>query len=135
MSLFYFRKSKILGIGNPLLDLTVVGDAELLKKYELEPNNAILATDVQKPMYEDLLKNHEVQFSAGGSVLNALRVCQWIIGEPKICVFMGAVGNDQYSGILESVAKNDGVDVIFQFHEGIPTGMYFSRKSNVSRKY
>ncbi|EEB11607.1 adenosine kinase, putative [Pediculus humanus corporis] len=113
---------RILGVGNPLLDLTVNGDAELLKKYKLEANNAVLANMFQKSMYKHLMKNYNVQLSAGGSVQNSLRVCQWILKTPHTCVFMGSVGTDKYSEMLKETAENDGVKVIYQYQKKIPTG-------------
>lgn len=38
-------------MGNPLLDMQVTNGEELLKKYELKANDAILAEDKHLPMY------------------------------------------------------------------------------------
>ncbi|KAK6626570.1 hypothetical protein RUM44_009044 [Polyplax serrata] len=116
------EKGQLLGIGNPLLDLTVTGDAKLLEKYKLEANNAVIANEFQKSIYKDLLENYDVQFTAGGSVQNSLRVCQWIVKESRVCIFMGSVGMDKYSKILQQTAESDGVEVRYQYHEDIPTG-------------
>lgn len=113
-----------MGLGNPLLDITVNGDEQLLKKYNLEPNNAVIANENQVAIYKDLLDNYDVQYTAGGSVQNSLRVCQWIIKEPKVCVFMGSVGRDKYSQILKKTAEADGVEVRYQYQEDIPTGKF-----------
>ncbi|KAL0274547.1 UNVERIFIED_CONTAM: hypothetical protein PYX00_002649 [Menopon gallinae] len=112
----------LLGIGNPLLDLTVNGNAELLKKYNLRENDAIIAGDAQKSLYADLMENFDVKFTAGGSVQNSLRVCQWILKKPNICIFMGSVGKDKYSEILKTEATADGVNVIYQYQDKVPTG-------------
>jgi len=37
-------------IGNPLLDLQVVDGEEILKKYDLKANDAILAEEKHNPM-------------------------------------------------------------------------------------
>ena len=42
---------KILGMGNPLLDLSNTVDLSVLAEYGLEANNAILAEDKHKPLY------------------------------------------------------------------------------------
>lgn len=124
-NIIFFRKGQLLGIGNPLLDLTVTGDAKLLEKYKLEANNAVIANEFQKSIYKDLLENYDVQFTAGGSVQNSLRVCQWIVKESRVCIFMGSVGMDKYSKILQQTAESDGVEVRYQYHEDIPTGKSF----------
>lgn len=40
----------LVGCGNPLLDISASVDESLLKKYEMEPNNAILAEEKHKPL-------------------------------------------------------------------------------------
>lgn len=120
--LLFFREGLLLGIGNPLLDLTVNGAVELLKKYNLDENNAIIAEEKQLPLYNELMENYKLEFTAGGSVQNSLRVCQWILKKPQVCVFMGSVGIDRYSEILKQRATEDGVHVRYQFQNGTPTG-------------
>lgn len=61
-------------------------------------------------------------YTAGGSVMNTLRVAQWILDRPKTCVFFGCVGNDDFSKILEERAVKDGVNVRYQHNEIHPTG-------------
>lgn len=56
--------------------MTVTGDQTLLDKYDLKSNNAILAEEKHMPLYEELLKNEKIEFTAGGSAQNSLRVAQ-----------------------------------------------------------
>lgn len=63
-----------MGLCNPLLDISAAVDNSFLEKYELLPNNAILAESKHKPMYDDLVSQHKVDYIAGGSGQNALRV-------------------------------------------------------------
>lgn len=65
-----------MGFCNPLLDMTVVGDQNLLNKYDLKSNNAILAEEKHMPLYEELMNNKNIEFTAGGSGQNSLRVAQ-----------------------------------------------------------
>jgi len=58
--------------------MTVVGNADLLKRYDLKNNDAILAGKKQMGIYEELEKNPDVQYTAGGSGQNSLRVVQVI---------------------------------------------------------
>lgn len=65
-----------MGFCNPLLDMTVVGDQNLLNKYDLKSNNAILAEEKHMPLYEELMNNKNIEYTAGGSGQNSLRVAQ-----------------------------------------------------------
>ncbi len=55
----------ILGMCNPLLDISSDVPAEFLEKYEVSLNNAILAEEKHIPLYEDLIANYPVQYIAG----------------------------------------------------------------------
>ncbi len=57
----------ILGMCNPLLDISSDVPAEFLEKYEVSLNNAILAEEKHIPLYEDLIANYPVQYIAGTS--------------------------------------------------------------------
>lgn len=47
---FLFRDGLLLGCGNPLLDISATVDEQFLAKYEMLPNNAILAEEKHMPM-------------------------------------------------------------------------------------
>lgn len=68
------------------------------------------------------MDKHNAEFIAGGSVQNTLRVASWIMGEPKVAVFFGCVGQDAYAKILEEKAIAQGVDVHYQRTADQPTG-------------
>ncbi len=55
----------LLGLGNPLLDITIAGDAKFLEKYGLQANNAIEADDRHKKMFDDIVQNHNPTYIAG----------------------------------------------------------------------
>lgn len=116
------RESTLLGLGNPLLDISAIVDEEFLKKYDLHPDNAILAEEKHTALYEELVQECDSEFIAGGSVQNAFRVAQWILQKPNIAVFFGCVGDDKYSKILENKARSDGVNVQYQYDNTTPTG-------------
>lgn len=63
-----------------------------------------------------------VQYMAGGSCQNTLRVAQWILRKPKVAVLFGCVGVDDYAKKLEEKARADGLNVIYQHNESLPTG-------------
>ena len=49
---------------------------DLLKKYGLKANDAILAEEKHMPLFEDLLKNYEAKLLAGGAAQNTARGAQ-----------------------------------------------------------
>lgn len=75
----YFREGLILGLGNPLLDISAVVDEDFLKKYNLKANDAILADESHKPLYDELIEQYKAEFIAGGAVQNTMRVAQVIL--------------------------------------------------------
>lgn len=68
------------------------------------------------------MENETVQYLAGGSCQNTLRVVQWILRKPKVAVYFGCVGVDEYADKLEEKARADGVNVIYQQNDALPTG-------------
>lgn len=116
------RDGLLLGCGNPLLDISATVDEPFLAKYEMLPNNAILAEEKHMPVYNELIEKFNAEFIAGGSVQNSFRVAQWVLQRPKVAVFFGCVGQDKYSEILSEKATGDGVNVQYQFCKDTPTG-------------
>jgi len=116
------RKGLLCGFGNPLLDISSPVDEEFLKKFDMKPDNAILAEEKHLPIYKELVDKHNAEFIAGGSVQNSLRVCQWVLQNPNVTIFFGCVGDDNYAQILENKARSDGVNVRYQITEKEATG-------------
>lgn len=69
-----------------------------------------------------MAERDSVQYLAGGSCQNTLRVAQWILRKPKVATFFGCVGCDEYAQKLEEKARADGVNVVYQRNESLPTG-------------
>ena len=111
----------ILGMCNPLLDISAEVPLEFLEKYGVSLNNAILAEDKHKPLYDELVEKFPVQYIAGGATQNSIRVAQWILGVPGATAYFGAVGVDKYGEILEQCAQTDGVRVLYQKNPDVPT--------------
>jgi adenosine kinase len=55
----------ILGMCNPLLDISAEVPLDLLQKYDVSLNNAILAEEKHVPLYNELVTNYPVQYIAG----------------------------------------------------------------------
>ncbi len=56
----------ILSDSNPLLDISSNVEQDLLDKYGLTLNNAILAEEKHFPLFDDLVKHYKVDYVAGG---------------------------------------------------------------------
>jgi adenosine kinase len=99
----------ILGVGNPLLDISAEVPLELLEKYGLSLNNAILADEKHLALYSELVEKYPVQYIAGGATQNSIRVAQWMSQIPGSTAYMGAIGSDTFGEVLERCCVEDGV--------------------------
>lgn len=111
-----------MGMGNPLLDISAKVEQDLLDKYDVKLDSAILAEDKHQPLYQELVDKYSPEYIAGGATQNSIRVAQWMIQKPGQTAFMGAVGTDDYAKQLESCASADGVLVHYMKDETTPTG-------------
>ncbi|XP_043674934.1 adenosine kinase 2 [Vespula pensylvanica] len=116
------REGLLLGMGNPLLDISATVDKNFLEKYDLKANDAILAEEKHKSLYDELINLYNANFIAGGSVQNTMRVTQWFLEKSKVASYMGCVGNDKYSKILEERALTNGLNICYQYTDKEPTG-------------
>ncbi|KVI09711.1 Adenosine kinase [Cynara cardunculus var. scolymus] len=122
----------LLGMGNPLLDISAVVDEDFLKKYDVKPNNAILAEDKHLPMYDELAAKDNVEYIAGGATQNSIRVAQvinfffpglqWMLQIPGATSYMGCIGKDKYGEEMTKNSKSAGVNVHYYEDETKPTG-------------
>lgn len=122
LNAYFSRQGILVGCGNPLLDISATVDDNFLQKYDLKPNDAILAAEKHMPLYKELVEKYNAEFIAGGSVQNSLRVCQWMLQRPNTAVFFGCIGHDSYGDILDERARSNGVDVHYQRTHDAPTG-------------
>ncbi|EEQ99905.1 Adenosine kinase, putative [Perkinsus marinus ATCC 50983] len=116
------RMPVLVGMGNPLLDISVNTDAEILDRYKLQPNNAILADDSHIPLYPEVTKMSGVEYIAGGATQNSMRVAQWMLGGRGDAAFIGCVGNDHYAKIMQENCQKAGVITRYLVDESTPTG-------------
>lgn len=113
----------LLGMGNPLLDISVNAEKEFLDKFGLEANNAILAEEKHVPMYQEMVDTMKVEYIAGGATQNSIRVAQWLLGSPNAASYFGCIGNDEFGKTLTKIAKDEGkVNVCYQINETVATG-------------
>ena len=51
---------ELVALGNPLLDMQIRNGEAMLEKYGLIANDAVLASESQLAIYDDLVKNYQV---------------------------------------------------------------------------
>jgi adenosine kinase len=112
----------ILGMGNPLLDISDKVTEDVLKKYGLESNNAVLAEEKHLPLYKELAAQPNVKYVAGGATQNSIRVAQWMLQQPGATAYMGSVGDDDYAQKMRDACKADGVNALYMVDKSVPTG-------------
>ncbi|XP_039138667.1 adenosine kinase 2-like [Dioscorea cayenensis subsp. rotundata] len=112
----------LLGMGNPLLDISAVVDEDFLNRYDIKLNNAILAEEKHLPMYEELATKYNVDYIAGGATQNTIRVAQWMLQNPSATSYMGSIGKDKFGEEMKKNSKAGGVNVQYYEDETAPTG-------------
>ncbi|KAI5575278.1 hypothetical protein BDE02_10G200300 [Populus trichocarpa] len=112
----------LLGMGNPLLDISAVVDDDFLQKYDIKLNNAILAEDKHLPMYDEMASKDNVEYIAGGATQNSIRVAQWMLQIPGATSYMGSIGKDKFGEEMKKNSTEAGVNVHYYEDEAAPTG-------------
>ncbi|CAN7075464.1 unnamed protein product [Brassica oleracea var. botrytis] len=112
----------LLGMGNPLLDVSAVVDQEFLNKYDIKLNNAILAEDKHLPMYDEMSEKFTVEYIAGGATQNSIKVAQWMLQIPGATSYIGSIGKDKYGEAMKKDATAAGVNVHYHEDESAGTG-------------
>jgi len=81
-------------MGNPLLDISASVPKEVLIKYGLKLDDAVLAEEKHHPLFKELVDNYSVKYVAGGACQNSIRVAQWMLQTKGSTAFIGSVGQD-----------------------------------------
>src|SRR5690606_24552254 len=97
------------------------GDQELLDKYGLKADDAILIEDKHKPIYQELVSKYNPLFVPGGAAQNAARGAQYVL-PPNSVVYVGCVGDDEYAEILRKGNEKEGVFSAYRVDKEVPTG-------------
>lgn len=112
----------LLGIGDPILDITAEVPTEFFDRYDVKPDSALIAEEMHLPMYSDLANNHDVHYTAGGAAQNTIRVAQWMLKQPGATSYFGCIGTDEFGDQLKRCATEDGVNVNYMEDPETPTG-------------
>jgi len=112
----------ILGMGNPLLDISVEVDQALMDEFGLENGGIILAEDKHQPLFPRLQGMAGVQYIAGGATQNTIRVAQWMLQEAGATAYMGCVGKDANADTMKAECDKAGVQALYMVDDATPTG-------------
>eukprot|EP00756_Hemistasia_phaeocysticola_P008602 Hpha_TRINITY_DN14675_c3_g1::TRINITY_DN14675_c3_g1_i1::g.48223::m.48223/K00856/E2.7.1.20, ADK; adenosine kinase len=113
---------RLVGLCNPLLDITLRVDEDFLKKYGLTPDGWAAATETTMPVFEEMAQNPSSQYGPGGSGLNTLRVAQWILDTSGSATFVGTTGKDKFGERLHQATEKEGVAFPRIEVSDLPTG-------------
>ncbi|KAJ1878887.1 adenosine kinase [Coemansia sp. RSA 486] len=114
-------RGALVGFCNPLLDISAVVDDDLLNKYNLKANDAILAAPEHVPLFQTLIDSYDAKFLPGGAGQNTLRGAQLLL-PANSAVFMGAVGDDENARRLQGAAEKAGLRTNYMVNPEKPTG-------------
>ncbi|KAH8554822.1 Ribokinase-like protein [Umbelopsis sp. PMI_123] len=111
----------LLALENPLLDIQAVVKQELMDKYGFVNNGAMLASEKEQGLYEEIVRDYPVVYVAGGAAQNTARGAQYLL-PPNSTVYMGCVSNDHYADQMKKAAAADGLETKYQIVDDVPTG-------------
>ena len=117
---FHPRLSRIIAIGNPIVDILAETDKETLQRYKLIWGGTFFANESNMGFFVELESKPQVTYIPGGSIQNTLRVANWCLkmeelNEGKFSVTMlGAIGQDNYKEKIMNALKSAGVIPLFQ---------------------
>mmetsp|Transcript_6713 Transcript_6713/g.10687 ORF Transcript_6713/g.10687 Transcript_6713/m.10687 type:complete len:341 (+) Transcript_6713:75-1097(+) len=113
----------VLGMGQPLLDITGNVDKSMLAKYGLEPGGMILAEEKHQPLFSEMASLPGVRYIAGGATQNSIRVAQWMLQVPNSTAYMGCVGQDEFAEKMRAACEADGVKTCYMVDSSTPSGL------------
>ena len=99
----------LLGMGNPLLDISNKVEKDTFEKYGIKAGDAILAEEKHQPLFKELAEKEGVQYIAGGATQNSIRVAQWMLQKKNAASYMGCIGKDENGEKLKEACAKDGV--------------------------
>jgi len=112
----------LLGMGNPLLDISSEVEPAMVEKYGLKMGDAVLAEEKHQPLFDEMVKLPSVQYIAGGATQNSIRVAQWMLQSSGATAYMGCIGNDANGNKMKEACAADGVKTAYMIDSSTPTG-------------
>ncbi|EFX83287.1 hypothetical protein DAPPUDRAFT_100541 [Daphnia pulex] len=113
----------IVAFGNALLDMSIsVKDDSLIQKYGLPCDAQIEVTNEQQGLFSEVIQNYPVEYVAGGSAQNTVRILCRLIKNQWPSYVIGKIAHDPAGIILQKLLAQDGVRTRYVFDEKLPTG-------------
>ena len=111
--------SRILGIGNALVDIiTLLDNDQIIKSLNLPKGSMTLVDRTMSERIQMEILNEKRLIVTGGSVANAIN---GIANLDVPCGFLGTVGVDDLGKLFEDEQKNQGIQPLL-IHSELPTG-------------
>ena len=100
----------LLGVGNPLLDISCKVPMDVLEKYGVKSGDIILAEDRHATLYDELVAQYAPEYIAGGATQNSIRVAQWMSQKAGATAYFGCIGKDDSGEQLKAACSAAGVN-------------------------
>ena len=113
-------ESSIICFCNPLLDISAKVSKGFLQKFKLNVNDQVLSQPHHKDLLNEMVRDYNVDYIAGGSGQNTCRAIQRLL--PKFtAIYVGSIGSDEYGRILKRKSEECGIRAEYQVSKK-PTG-------------
>ena len=114
----------IMGIWNPLLDISAECTTEFIEKYGLQLGHATLAEEKHKELFDELWNSKDVKLTAGGSGMNVIRCANFMLQniKPNSCIYFGSICDDERGIKLKECIEKEGLEAEFSIAEDSYTG-------------
>ena len=86
------KETLILGIENPLLDISSNVDADIYKRYDLPLDATVLAEEKHLPLFKELKEKYNPTYIPGGSTQNTLRAAQVVFYTTAVVALKSEAG-------------------------------------------
>jgi adenosine kinase len=80
----------ILGVENPLLDISTIGTEDMYKNYNLPLEGTVLAEKKHLALFKEIKEHHNPNYVPGGSTQNTIRAVQvplritLVVAQPEV---------------------------------------------------
>jgi len=114
-------KKFILGLGNPIIDISAEADQATLDKFEIVSGTTTFCNDKNMPFYDFLEARPEVTYIPGGSVTNSIRVSNWLLqnSEKFGTSMLGCIGKDTYGTQISEALQKVNVKPILEVKDDV----------------
>lgn len=105
--------SKILGLGNALIDLIInINDEKLLEKFQLPKGSMTLVDEIKASLVLEATKHLKFQVAAGGSASNSIDGLSCLGVD---CGYIGKIGHDPYGALFQEEMISRHIDPVLLY--------------------